>query len=296
MKWGCNMEKKNVAMSIRTRLLNIQKSVSGTDYMQVLLRYIQERMLYRLSMSQYRDNFCLKGSALLFAYEKLKARPTKDIDFLGDKISRDKETIRKAFREICSIQCPEDGLAFDNGENDIKVEDISMDKEYNGVTVTVTAHLDTIVQPFSMDIGFGDIVIPEPQELDYPLLLDDMPEVSINAYSLETVVAEKFQTMIDRALANSRMKDFYDVYSILSSDKVDKGILSDAIVSVFNNRGTGYDDNHPLFNGEFKNDPIKQTQWNAFLRKMKYKGDLPLNEVVDYITEKLSPYWLSLNK
>lgn len=290
------MEKKNVAMSIRTRLLNIQKSVSGTDYMQVLLRYIQERMLYRLSMSQYRDNFCLKGSALLFAYEKFKARPTKDIDFLGDKISRDKETIRKAFREICSIQCPEDGLAFDNGENDIKVEDISLDKEYNGVTVTVTAHLDTIVQPFSMDIGFGDIVVPEPQELDYPLLLDDMPEVSINAYSLETVVAEKFQTMIDRALANSRMKDFYDVYSILSSDKVDKGILSDAIVSVFNNRGTGYDDNHPLFNGEFKNDPIKQTQWNAFLRKMKYKGDLPLNEVVDYITEKLSPYWLSLNK
>jgi predicted nucleotidyltransferase component of viral defense system len=253
-------------------------------------------MLYRLSMSQYRDNFCLKGSALLFAYEKFKARPTKDIDFLGDKISRDKETIRKAFREICSIQCPEDGLAFDNGENDIKVEDISLDKEYNGVTVTVTAHLDTIVQPFSMDIGFGDIVVPEPQELDYPLLLDDMPEVSINAYSLETVVAEKFQTMIDRALANSRMKDFYDVYSILSSDKMDKGILSDAIVSVFNNRGTGYDDNHPLFNGEFKNDPIKQTQWNAFLRKMKYKGDLPLNEVVDYITEKLSPYWLSLNK
>lgn len=296
MKWGCNMEKKNVAMSVRAKLLNIRDSVPGTEYMQILLRYIQERMLYRLSMSQYRNNFCLKGSALLFAYEKFKARPTKDIDFLGDKISRDKETIRKAFRVICSIQCPEDGLAFDNGENDIKVEDISLDKEYNGVTVSVTAHLDTIVQPFSMDIGFGDIVVPEPQELDYPLLLDDMPEVSINAYSLETVVAEKFQTMIDRALANSRMKDFYDVYSILSSDKVDKGILSDAIVSVYNNRGTGYGDNHPLFNGEFKNDPIKQTQWNAFLKKMKYKGILPLNEVVDYITEKLSPYWLSLNK
>ena len=257
-------------------------------------------MLYRLSMSQYRDNFCLKGSALLFAYEKFKARPTKDIDFLGDKISRDKETIRKAFREICTIQCPEDGLTFDNGENDIKVEDISLDKEYNGVTVTVTAHLDTIVQPFSMDIGFGDIVVPEPQELDYPLLLDDMPEVSINAYSLETVVAEKFQTMIDRALANSRMKDFYDVYSILSSEsenlKVNEDILTEAIASVFSNRGTTYTENHPLFNGEFKNDPIKQTQWNAFLKKMKYKGVLPLNEVVDYITGKLSPYWLSLKK
>lgn len=246
------MEKNNVAMSVRARLLNIRNSETGTEYMQVLLRYIQERMLYRLSMSQYRGNFCLKGSALLFAYEKFKARPTKDIDFLGDKISRDKETIRKAFREICSIQCPEDGLIFDNREHDIMVEDIALDKEYNGVTVTVTAHLDTIVQPFSMDIGFGDIVVPEPQELDYPLLLDDMPEVSINAYSLETVVAEKFQTMIDRALANSRMKDFFDVYSILSSGKVDEGILSDAIVSVFNNRGTSYEDNHPIFNGEFK--------------------------------------------
>ena len=257
------MEKKNVAKSVRAKLLNIRNSEPGTEYMQVLLRYIQERMLYRLSMSQYRDNFCLKGSALLFAYEKFKARPTKDIDFLGDKISRDKETIRKAFREICSIQCPEDGLTFDNGENDI-------------------------------------IVVPEPQELDYPLLLDDIPEVSINAYSLETVVAEKFQTMIDRALANSRMKDFYDVYSILSSEsenlKVNEDILTEAIASVFSNRGTTYTDNHPLFNGEFKNDPIKQTQWNAFLKKMKYKGVLPLNEVVDYITEKLSPYWLSLNK
>ncbi len=290
------MEKKNVAMSVRDRLLNIRNSEPGIQYMQVLLRYIQERMLYRLSISQYRDNFCLKGSALLFAYEKFKARPTKDIDFLGDRISRDKETIKQAFRQICSIQCPEDGLTFDNRETDIKVEDISLDKEYNGVTVSVTAHLGTAVVPFSMDIGFGDIVVPTPQELDYPLLLDDMPAVSINAYSLETVVAEKFQTMIDRALANSRMKDLYDVYSILSLQELDENILSDAIVSVFNNRGTGYDNNHPLFNGEFKNDPVKQTQWNAFLKKMKYKGDLPLMDVVDYITERLSTYWLLMKK
>ena len=98
------MGKKNVAMSVRGRLLNIRNSEPGTEYMQILLRYIQERMLYRLSMSQYRDNFCLKGSALLFAYEKFKARPTKDIDFLGDKISRDKETIRKAFSLMRSFR------------------------------------------------------------------------------------------------------------------------------------------------------------------------------------------------
>lgn len=288
------MEKKNIAMSVRDRLLNIRNSEPGIQYMQVLLRYTQERLLYRLSMSQFRDNFCLKGSALLFAYEKFKARPTKDIDFLGDRISRDKEVIKRAFIEICQIQCDEDGLSFDSGENDIKVEDISLDKEYNGVTVSVTARLGTAVIPFSMDVGFGDIVVPEPQELDYPLLLEDMPEVSVNAYSLETVVAEKFQTMIDRGLANSRMKDFYDVYSILSSHMLNNEILSEAIVSVFNNRNTGYYEDHPLFNGEFKNDSVKQVQWNSFMKKMKYNGILTLGDVVDRITEELSPYWALL--
>ena len=280
-----------------SRLTDLNALFEGGQYKEASFCYEKQE-----SENDYIDISNLKGQekakrALLIS---AAARPTKDIDFLGDKISRNKETIRKAFREICSIQCPEDGLAFDNGENDIKVEDISLDNEYNGVTVTVTAHLDTIVQPFSMDIGFGDIVVPEPQELDYPLLLDDMPEVSINAYSLETVVAEKFQTMIDRALANSRMKDFYDVYSILSSEsenlKVNEDILTEAIAAVFSNRGTIYIENHPLFNGEFKNNPDKQTQWNAFLKKMKFKGVLPLNEVVDYITEKLYPYWLSLKK
>lgn len=283
-------------MSVRNRLLNIKKSEPEVQFMQILLRYIQERMLYRLSVSRYRENFCLKGSALLFAYEKFKARPTKDIDFLGDRIGRNKETIKTAFCEICSVLCPEDGLTFDSGIDDIRIEDIALDKEYSGVSIFVTAHLGTAVIPFSMDIGFGDIVIPHPQELDYPLILDDMPAVNINAYSLETVVAEKFQTMIDRASANSRMKDFFDVYSIISSNKLDGTILADAIVSVFNNRGTGYYDNHPLFNGEFKNDPLKQIQWNAFLKKLKFKGSLPLNEVVDVITERLFPYWSALKK
>ena len=229
------MKKKNVAMSVRAKLLNIRDSVPGTEYMQILLRYIQERLLYRLSMSLYRDNFCLKGSALLFAYEKFKARPTKDIDFLGDKISRDKETIRKAFREIRSIQCPEDGLTFDNGENDIKVEDISLDKEYNGVTVTVTAHLDTIVQPFSMDIGFGDIVVPEPQELDYPLLLDDMPEVTPVSEARMTSLPTRFVmrpciTFISSA--GSRIPSDMRPYYILVTLAVGRGhVVADADIA-----------------------------------------------------------------
>ena len=288
------MENKNIAMSVRDRLLNIRNSEPDLQYMQVLLRYIQERMLYRLSKSQYRGNFCLKGSALLFAHNKFKARPTKDIDFLGDKINRDKENIKKAFQEICSLQCPEDAITFDCGFDDIKVEDITLEKEYNGVTVSVTAHLGTAIIPFSMDIGFGDIVIPEPIEIDYPLLLDEMPKVSIYAYSLETVVAEKFETMIDRGLANSRMKDFFDVYTILKAEHLNHDILHEAIIAVFKNRSTGYYENHVLFNGDFKNDPIKQTQWNSFLKKIKHKESLPLSDVIDYITNKLEIYWSAI--
>ena len=288
------MGNKNIANSIRDRLLNIMRKESNVQYMQVLLRYIQERMLYRLSISPYRENFFLKGSALLFAYDKFQARPTKDIDFLGDKISRDKEFIKRVFGEISSIECIEDGITFDYEE--IKVEEISLDKEYNGVTVSLIARLGTSVTNFSMDIGFGDIIIPEPHNLDYPLLLDDMPGVNIYAYSLETVVAEKFQTMIDRGILNSRMKDFFDVYTIILSEKLDKDILIDAISTVLKNRGTEYYENHPLFNGELKSDSNKQIQWNSFLKKIKYKQNLSLEVVIETITNFLYPYWQLLKK
>jgi hypothetical protein len=142
--------------------------------------------------------------------------------------------------------------------------------------------------------GFGDIIIPKPHCLDYPLLLEDMPEVNIYAYSLETVVAEKFQTMIDRGVLNSRMKDFYDVYTIIQSDKLDKDILASAICEVFRNRVTEYYEGHPLFNGELKNDSNKQMQWKSFLKKIKYQENLSFEMVVDTIINFLDPYWILL--
>lgn len=94
------------------------------------------------------------------------------------------------------------------------------------------AHMDTIVQPFSIDVGFGDVIVPQPVQLDYPLLIEGLPAVNVKAYSLETVVAEKFQTMIDRGIINSRMKDFFDVYTILKADKVDNELLKEAVMEV----------------------------------------------------------------
>lgn len=290
------MAEKNYGVSNRTKLLNITRQTEGQTYMQVLLRFVHERFLYRLSVSEYRNHFFLKGGALLYAHDRFKARPTMDMDFMGDRINSDKENIRQAFRTICAIECKEDGISFDCGEEDVTVEDIAQDREYSGVCVHLTAHLDTIVQPVSMDVGFGDVIIPQPVDLDYPLLLEDLPGVNVRAYSLETVVAEKFHTMIDRAESNSRMKDFFDVYTILRSEKVDLVVLEEAIREVLANRGTVYMEGHPLFGWEFLASEQRQTMWRAFLRKMKYPVALEFGEVMAVIMAVLKPMWEGMKR
>ena len=285
------MEKKNFGVSNKARLLNITRQTAGQTYMQVLLRFIQERFLYRLSLSEYRNHFYLKGGVLLYAHEQFNARPTMDMDFMGDKINRDKENIKRAFQTICRVDCPEDGVKFDSGDDEIILEDITLEREYNGIRILITAHLDSIVQQVSMDVGFGDIIIPKPVDLDYPLLLEDLPEVKVKAYSLETVVAEKFQTMIDRAESNSRMKDFFDVYTILKSGNVDMVVLRDAVREVFANRGTVYMEVHPLFEPAFVESEQRQAMWRAFLRKIKYPETPKFGEVMGEILPVLRPLW-----
>lgn len=290
------MSTKNYAASNRAKLLNITKQNKGLTYMQVLTRFFHERFLYRLSVSEYKDNFFLKGGALLYAYERFTARPTLDIDFMGERIDRDKNNIKRALQAICRIECPEDGVSFDSDDDQIILENITLERNYNGLRVHLTAHMTTIVQHISMDISFGDIIIPEVVELDYPLLIEGLPPVNIIAYSLETVVAEKFQTMIDRAEANSRMKDFYDVFVILHKECVDQTMLMEAVKEVFANRGTGYTSNHPLFNPDFEKEPNRLRMWNGFLRKIHYNEDLSFDTVISKIREIIGPIWNSLNK
>lgn len=282
-------EIKDYGKSNRTKLLNLSRQTKGADYNLILLRFVQERFLYRLSLSAYRENFFLKGGALLFAHERFAARPTRDMDFLGDHISRDKENIKRIMHEICSIECEEDGMTFECGEDEIWLEDITVEKEYNGTRVHMTAHMDTIVQQFSIDVGFGDVIVPQPAQLDYPLLIEGLPAVNVEAYSLETVVAEKFQTMIDRGTINSRMKDFFDVYTILKADKVDEALLREAVAEVFANRGTEMDADNVVFTDDFAQDGMRQTMWKAYLKKIKYKEELPFTEVMDVIRERLQP-------
>lgn len=239
------MTKKNkdYGKSVKAKLLNLSKA-ERLPYQPLLIRYIQERLLYRLAQSKYKHHFYLKGGALLYAHEQFKARPTLDIDFLGHNIVNDKKIIKEAFSEICGISCEKDGMYFDTAT--IETEEINENHIYKGIRLHVTACLDTARQKIAMDVGFGDIIIPEPQKLEYPLLLDDLPPVKILAYSLETVIAEKFQAMIELTENNSRMKDFFDLYTLLSAKKIDDIILEKAIHATLKNRGTVYEENHPF--------------------------------------------------
>ena len=282
---------KNYGKSIRSKLLNIAKE-ENTFYQTVLTRYFQERLLYRISQTRYRNNFYLKGGALMYAYEKFAARPTLDIDFLGNNISNEGESIVKAFKEICSVPYEEDGVTFDVEQ--ITAQNITEFKDYHGIRLSIPVRMDTISQVMTMDIGFGDVVTPEPIGLDYPVLLEHLPSANILAYSLETVIAEKLHAVVDLADQSSRMKDYYDLYTILHNEKYDATVLQEAIIRTFENRHTSYDPNTMFFRKEFSDNQQMQVRWQAFIKKITKKTELTFAEVVTYIQEKLQPYWDNL--
>ncbi len=286
--------KKDIGKSIRTRLLNLANN-EKIDYMKILIRYFHERLLYRISNSSYKKNFLLKGSSLIFAYDMFKARPTVDVDLLGHNINREEEYIKNVFEEICQVNCKEDGVIFH--PDSIKIGAIALEKKYPGNNVKITATMDSISQQISIDIGYGDIVTPYPLPLEYPPLLTDIPTVDLYAYSLETLIAEKFHAMIQRDNDNSRMKDFFDIYHLFKNHSIDENLLKDAILNTFNNRDMEYTEGKSLFTKEFESDEFRNTMWQAFLKKIKWSQELPFTEVMKVIREKLSPYWNpSINK
>lgn len=287
----------NTGKSIKMRLWNLAADLKRDKndnqmYHLMLIRYIQERLLYRLGISRYRENFYLKGGALLYSYDRFEARPTLDIDFLGKNTSREIDNLATIIKSVASLECEADAITFT--PDTMTAEEITVNKEYHGVRITIEAKLDTAVQKVSMDIGFGDIITPYPQELNYPTLITGIPQPMILAYSLETVIAEKFEAMITLAEDNSRMKDFFDVYRLLTFHEVDKDILSEAIKATFENRRTVVSHDHVLFSEGFSSDSKRAAAWKAFLKRIKWKQDLPFDMVVQSICENLKPFYDAL--
>lgn len=278
----------NTGKSIRTRLLNLAKK-ENLSFQLVIIRYMQERLLFRLAKSVYSENFCLKGGVLLYVYSREQSRPTLDIDFLGTNIPNELESVKAAFRNICSIYYPPDAVTFDTGS--ISAEEIAGLDKYPGNRLFVTAELDTIRQRIQVDVGFGDVVLPPPIKLSYPTLLSDSEIPVVQAYSLETVVAEKFEAMIDLSVFNSRMKDFYDVYQILTTRQIDSRILEESIHETFRNRNTVYTPDHSLFTSGFSLDEARQRMWRAFLTRNHLDTNLDFPTVINKISSILLPIW-----
>lgn len=284
---------KNYGKSIRGKLLNVAKK-EDVFYQTVLTRYFQERLLYRMSQTRYRNKFYLKGGALMYAYERFAARPTLDIDFLGNNISNEGELIVSAFREICSVPFEEDGIDYD--VESIRFKDITEFKDYHGIRLSIPVRMDTISQVMTTDIGFGDVVTPSPVDLDYPLLLEHLPSANVLAYSIETVIAEKLHAVVDLADQSSRMKDYYDLYRILSTEEYDTTVLQEAVACTFGNRHTPYDENTMFFREGFADNQQMQVRWQAFIKKITMETEITFGEVVKFIQKSLKPYWDGLSQ
>lgn len=226
----------------------------------------------------------------MYALVEEKSRPTKDVDFLARQISNEINNIARIFKDICQTVC-DDGLKFD-GENLI-VENIKEDADYQGVRVRVNCYLGHAIKTLQADIGFGDIIIPKAEEMEYPAILEmDYPDIL--TYSIESVIAEKFDAMITLAQVNSRMKDFYDIYIILNTREIDGRVLYEAIFETFQNRGTNLDINPIIFSTLFFRDNTKQSQWKGFLKRVAKQEELEFEKVCTSIKVFLEPVYLCL--
>jgi hypothetical protein len=277
---------KNLAASVRQRLATLARA-QREDFQELISRYARERLLYRLSVSNHRDDFILKG-ALLFSYwTGAPHRPTRDLDLLGHG-PPDIELMARVIRDLCEIEAEPDGLIFQS--DSVKGRRIRDEEEYEGVRLTVTALLGQARIHLQIDIGFGDRIIPAPEEIDFPTLLE-FPAPRLKSYTRESVIAEKFEAMVKLGILNSRMKDFFDIWSLSQGFAFEGATLGEAIRSTFATRGTTLPVDAPLaLTSEFYDDQQKKAQWKAFLSKAHLDSQgKPLSEIAESIRDFLMP-------
>lgn len=273
-----------LAASILNQLRRLARE-RGDDMQFVLLRHVNERLLYRLAQSDYVDSFVLKGAALFTLWTGGPHRATRDIDLLGFGDASEIR-VRDVFRTILSLDVVEDGVTFDLST--MMVSSIREQQEYDGVRIAVTAYLATARVRVQVDVGFGDAITPQALSVDFPTLLN-LPAPHLRVYPRETVVAEKLEAMVLLGSANSRMKDFYDVARLARDFSFDGGELARALCATFERRGTQIPQTPPVaLTDDFAEDPLKRSQWSGFTRKANVT-DLPtLAEAVEEVRRFLA--------
>jgi hypothetical protein len=260
------LEIRNTAASVKQRLLNLARE-RGEDFNFLLIRYGVERLLYRLDQSKHAEEFVLKGAMLFHMRpDPLPHRPTRDVDLLG-KGSPEPARLVRVFREVCAVNVVDDGLVFD--ERSVRGARIQEEQEYEGVRMHLQARMGLARVPVQVDVGFGDALTPPPKRELLTVLLD-LPAPCLLTCPWETVIAEKFEALVDLGMANSRMKDFFDLAYLSSTLALDGAVLAQAIDATFRRRKTPLPAEAPVgLSRAFGSDTVKQTQWRAFVRRLR---------------------------
>jgi len=276
----------NVPASVHQRLLNRAKK-EDRPLNELLPYFAIERFLYRLSRSPHAEKLVLKGALMLRIWHTPLARPTMDVDFLARGISSPDDLVA-IVKHCFAERVPDDGIRFD--PDSVKTEPIAEDASFHGIRLRFTAHLGHIPIGMQVDVGFGDAVVPPPAWADLPTLLD-FPAPRVLAYPPEASVAEKFHAMVELEMANSRMKDFYDVWTLARIREFDGSTLGRALKATFGRRHIPLPVEPPVaLTAAFADDATKRAQWRAFVRRSRLEASAPtLAEAVTLARDFVMP-------
>ena len=283
---------KNTEASIRQKLLKLSRDRKETfDF--VLTQYVLQRILYRISISEYAKLFCLKGALLFWVWNHNYHRPTRDMDLLSFG-ENDLTSMKQTFNNILKIKL-DDGLNFDL--TTLQAIKIKEEAKYQGVRLNGYAFLDGARNNYQIDIGFGDAIEKNLKAVEIPTFFEDFPKPQMRVYSVNAVIAEKFHAMVFLGLQNSRLKDFYDMYTIASSFPLMSNDLMKAINLTFDRRKMVINNKQLfIFTDQFKLDDSKEKQWQLFLKKNRLDCELNFSEVMNKIDFFLKPIYEGINQ
>lgn len=277
------MAMKDIAASILARLKNQAKEI-GLSYQMCLQLFCQEEFLRRLSLSPYSNNFVLKGGLYIYTLTEFQSRATQDIDFMMRQLSNDIDKVKNVMEEISKVPTTNDYITIEV----LNAETITPDKEYQGVSVKFIGRIKQVRIPFSIDIGMDDVIIPKAVKRSLKTRLTDFEAPEVYTYSLESTISEKFDAILKRMEATSRMKDFFDIYYLSSMFNFDGRKLQEAVWQTIQHRGTVYEANSFERIAAFVDNTFLLAQWKRFQPSIQVQ--LPeFASILNHLKEFLQP-------
>ena len=275
----------DIAASVLAKLKNKSKK-TGIGYQKCLQLFFQEEFLRRLAASRYAENFVLKGGLFIYTLTNFESRSTVDVDFLMRGLNNDLTRMDEIVEEILNVSTGNDFVTF----KATKTEPIAIQRKYHGISTQITGYIKNVRMHFGVDIGVGDVIVPNPERRNIQTQLDGYESPEILTYSLESTIAEKFDAILQRYELTGRMKDFYDIYYLSRTFDFDGLKLQTAIQETLQNRGTAYEKDSFDRVLALADDPDMQTKWRYFLKTLG-NPEMPFADVIAGIKVFLQPAW-----